>query len=702
VKPLLWNLKDRSQEEHDGLPPFRRAVKFLRRILHLKDLPDDRGGAPLQPSMLERLDEFFAHDRTRLNEVRTEGIETSSSSEQGGEQALDQAELDSPEVRTEDMETSSSSEQGGGQALDQAELDSTEVRTEDMETSSSSEQGGGQALDQAELDSPTDQRSSTQLSPESQTEIAHVLQTGPADAKESLAMPTDATAVDSINLAAKEATAQLQATHQRMEASLKSLAEDLEKRQAELSSAFEKASGAFEGVPQKITKKVVDELEKAAQDVWNRSAKQLQQQADAAAAVCNELRASRQRVIDETKKELASLAQVSLESLTKATIDDCRTQLAQISQEQVRAARLNAETAMDSIHRAAREAVAKFERAQQEMEESLNSCAEDCQKRLAELRAAMEEPQRKSDAPPEGQPQTDLQGFRQEASKQVAEELEGISKEVLNRSAKQLQEQAETTQAALGEQLGAAKQAFIEAMRKQLVTMTQTSLESLFKETTELSRSQLSRMLQEFLAKGVRELEAEQRELLKKQSQAIQKQFNALSQTYPGKPRGELTQIERATKRRVGGLSASAGVKVGLGLLIALALILAGIHASRPAGMRLRAEPPAGFFEERPEWSAKQRAREEQLARAYWALALQDVQATYSFGMKLPDDPPAEFKVEEKSASGSGLKVDPVMRTRYWEKLRRVWVMPKAWEKSPGWSKDSIRSALESAYSKFK
>jgi hypothetical protein len=634
VKPLIWNLRDRSREEHDGLPPFRRAVKFLRRILHLKDLPDDRRGAPLQPSMLERLDEFFAHDRTRLNEVRTE----------------------------------------------------------DIETSSSSEQGGGQALDQAELDSPTDQSSSTQHFPISQAEIDHVLQTGPADAKESLAMPTDATAVDSINLAAKEATAQLQATHQRMEASLKSLAEDFEKRQAELSSAFEKASGALQGVPQKITKKVVDELEKAAQDVWNRSARQLQQQADAAAAVCNELRASRQGVIDETKKELASLAQVSLQSLTKATIDDGRTQLAQISQEQVRAARLNAETAMDSIHRAASEAVAKFERSQQEMEESLKNCAEDCQKRLAELRSAMEEPQRKSDAPPEGQPPTDLESFRQEVSKQVAEELERISEEVLNRSAKQLQEQAETTRAALGEQLGAAKQAFIEAMRKQLVTMTQTSLESLFKETTELSHSQLSRMLQEFVAKGVRELEAEQKELLKKQSQAIQKQFSALSQTYPGKPRGELTR----------GLSGSAGLKVGLGLLIAMALILAGIHASRPAEMRLRAEPPAGFFEERPEWSAKQRAREEQLARAYWALALQGVQATYSFGMKLPDDPPAEFKVEEKSVSRSSLKVDPVVRTRYWEKLRRVWVKPEAWEKSPGWNRDWIRSALESAYSKFK
>ncbi|HJY87957.1 MAG TPA: hypothetical protein VKE24_14070 [Candidatus Acidoferrales bacterium] len=513
-------------------------------------------------------------------------------------------------------------------------------------------------------------------------------------------MPVDQTALHSLHFAAQEATAQLQATYQRMEASLKSLAEGYEKRQAELSSALERASGAFQGVPQKITKKVTDELEKAAQDVWNRSAKQLQQQADAAAAVCNELRASRQGFIEEAKKELASLARLSLEPLTKATIDEGHSQLEQASQEQVRATRLNAEAAVDSIQRAAREAVAQFERTQQEMEERLKNSTEDCQKRLAELRSAIEESPRKSVAQPEAPSEPDLEGIRQEVRKQATEELERISQEILNRSAQQLQEQAATSQAALDEQLKAAKQAFIEAMRKQLVTMTQTSLESLFKETTEMSRSQLSQMLQEFLANGVRELEAEQKELMKKQSQAIQKQFNTLSEAYAAKQRGAFARLEPATRRRVAGLSATG--MVGLGVLIAVALIVVGVFASRPAEMRLRAEPPAGFFEEHPQWNAKQRAREEQLARAYWALALQDVQATYKFGMKLPDDPPAEFKVEEKSVSGGGSKVDPAMRTRYWEKLRRVWVMPEAWEKPARWTTHRIRSALESAYAKVK
>ena len=640
MKLLIWNPNDPSEGERSDLQPDGRRLKLLRRVLGLRDpLPD----APHGPSIVERLDEIFAHDRTRLNEVLPRDIGITSSP------GLGRIEAPVP----------------------------------------------------AELDSPTEDHSSTGPSPRSEAEVGQALQTAPAEANEGSSMPPEATAVHSINLAAREATAQLQATYERLEASLKSFAEDYEKRQAELFSAFERVSGTSKGVPQKITKKLVDELEKAAQDVWNRSAKQLQQQADAGAAALNELRASRQGLIDETKKELASLARVSLEPLAKATIDEGRSQLEQASQEQVRATRLDAEAAVDSIHRAATEAVAKFERTQQEMEESLKRSAEDCQKRLAELRSAMEESERQSDAQRRGQSETLREGFRQEASKEVAEELERVSQEILNRSAKQLQEQAETTQAVLGEQLGAAKQTFIEAMRKQLVTMTQTSRESLFKETTEMSRSQLSRMLQESLAKGVQELEAQQRELLKKQSQVIQKQFNALSETYLGEYRSELARLGPSTTRRVGSLSA--GLNVGLGVLIATtALIVVGIYASRPAEMRLRAEPPARFFEERPDWNAKRRAREEQLARAYWERAVRDVQVKYKFGTNLPDEPPAEFRVEEKGLSGSNTKVDPVARARYWGKLRQVWLLPEAWEKSYGWNTDWIRSALQSAYSKSK
>ena len=465
MKLLRLSLKDPSERGRGDLPFYGRLVKFLRRILGLKDPLEDGRSASLRPSLVERLDDIFAHDRTRLNEVLPEDIETTSSSEQGPIQAPVHAELDS-------------------------------LR-----------------------DSLKENSLSTELSAGSQAETGEPLQTVTADAKESLGMPAEAMTVNSIALAAEEAAARLRAAHQEMETSLESRAE---------------------------------------------------------------------------------------------------------------------------VHR----------------------------KRLAEL-------------------SSDIEG--------LADELEKTAKELLNRSAKQLQEQADATVAALDEELKASRQGFIDETKKQLTSMTQASLESLTKATAEQARTQFSQMLNEYLAKGLRELEAEHRELLKKQVEAIRKQIDDFSKVRsrarPEEHRGGFTRVEHAPRRQVGGRRT--GLKVGLGVA-ATALILVGIYASRLSVIRLQAEPPAGFIEERPDWSAKRRAREEQLARAYWERAVRDVQAKYKFGTNLPDEPPAEFTVEEKGLSGSSPKVDPGARARYWVKLRQFWVLPETWEKSSRWNTDWIRRALQS------
>jgi hypothetical protein len=604
----------------------------------LKDPIDGRG---LRPSIVERLDEIRAHDLTRLNKDRPE----------------------------------------------------------DSKTTPSSEGGAMQASVHAELDSPAGDSSSTELSPRNQAENGQVLQAATVDAKENLIIPSEAMTVDSMDLTAKEAAAQLQETHLEMEASLKSHAEDCEKRLAELSSAIEGVSGTLQVLRQKVMIDVADELEKAAKDLSDRSANQLQEQADATlAALGEELRASKQGVIEETKKQLASMTQASLESLANATTEGCRSQVAQIFQEQAQTARRDADTAVNSINLAAKEAVAQLQMARQEIEASLKGQAGGYQKQLAELLSVIEELQRRWNVLLEGQLQNNLQRFRQRVTKDVADELQGTAKDLLNRAAQQLQEQADARVAALGEELQASQQGFIEETKKQLASMTQASLESLANATTEGCRSQLSQMLQEFLTKGLRELEAEHTELLKNQREAIQKQFDDFSQARLQEHRWEFTRVEHAPKHRVGSLRA--GLKVALGL-VAMTLILPGIYVvSAPSVTRLRAEPPAGFFDERADWSAKRRAREEQLARAYWERAVRDVQ--YKYGMNLPDEPPDEFKVEEKGLSGTSPKVDPVARARYWGKLRQVWVLPEAWEKSFGWNTDWIRSALQSAYSRAK
>ena len=174
MKLLVLSLKDRSERGRGEHASPGRLAKVFRRILGLKDRRDDGRSGRLGPSLVERLDEIFAHDRTRLNEVLPR----------------------------------------------------------DIETTSSSEQGPIQAAVHAELDSPTEDSLSTELSPRSQGEIGQALQTVTAEAKESRGMPAEAMGVNSIARAAKEAAAQLQAAHQEMEASFKRHAEDHRKRLA--------------------------------------------------------------------------------------------------------------------------------------------------------------------------------------------------------------------------------------------------------------------------------------------------------------------------------------------------------------------------------------------------------------------------------------------------------------------------------------
>ena len=620
-----------------------RSVKLLRRILGLGDPLPEGSDAPRRPSIAERLDEIFAHDRTRLNEVLPREIETTSF-----------------------------------------------LGLERM-----------QAPVHAEPDPVTEDSLPTELSPRNQGENGQVLQTATVDAKESPSIPAEAMSVDSMDLAPKEAATQLQETPVEMGVSLKNHAQDCEKRLAELSSAIEGVSGTLQVLQQKVMIDVADELEKAAKDLLNRSASQLQEQAAASlAALGEEFRASKQGVIEETKKQLASMTQASVESLAKATTEECQSQAAQIFQEQAQTARRDANTAVNSINLATKEAVAQLQMARQEVEASLKGQAGGYQKRLAELLSFIEELQRRWDVLLEDQLQNNLQRLRQRVTKDVVDELQRTTKDLLNHAAQQLQERADASVAALGAELQASKQGFIEETKKQLASMTQASVEPLAKATTEECRSQLRQMLQEFLTKGLRELEAEHTELLRNQREAIQKQFDDFSKARLQEHRWEFTRVERAPKHRVGGMRA--GLKVALGL-VATTLILPGIYVvSTPPTTRLRAEPPAGFFDERQDLSAKRRAREEQLARAYWERAVQDVQAKYGFGTNLPDEPPAEFRVEEKGLSGNSPKVDPIARARYWGKLRQFWVLPEAWEKSSGWNMDWIRSALQSAYSTAK
>lgn len=119
------------------------------------------------------------------------------------------------------------------------------------------------------------------------------------------------------------------------------------------------------------------------------------------------------------------------------------------------------------------------------------------------------------------------------------------------------------------------------------------------------------------------------------------------------------------------------------------------VYLSTPSVMRLKVDPPAQFFDTRPEWSAERQEKEEWLAWAYWRRAGAYVQWRYEFGEKLPVDPPLEFRIEEKELPSSGFAdAAAASRVRYWRKLRQVWNQPQTWDRTYQWDTQWVEGSL--------
>jgi hypothetical protein len=102
--------------------------------------------------------------------------------------------------------------------------------------------------------------------------------------------------------------------------------------------------------------------------------------------------------------------------------------------------------------------------------------------------------------------------------------------------------------------------------------------------------------------------------------------------------------------------------------------------------MQLLPEAPAEFIEQSPDWNAKRRAREEEVAQAYWQVAVVSLQEKYPFGSELPADPPPEFQIDKKYVAPGGAKAFSDTRAVYWENLRRSWVQPHSWVERHEWN----------------
>jgi hypothetical protein len=523
------------------------------------------------------------------------------------------------------------------------------------------------------------------------SETAEEFPSGAAEPKDSLSMPSEFMAVRSIRLAAKDAIARSQDTYREIESNLKNHAQEFERRQEALSCAVESASASIQQLEVKIAKNLTEELEKASQSLLTRSAQQLQEQADTAVAALNEklsaekqgfvvetekqfeeLRVSRQAFIEDTQKQLAAVARSSLDYLTKAAVEEARAELDAAKQGVIS----ESQKELASMGRASTEALAK------ELTKDL------IEKIRAEVTASR-------------------QGFIEATQDQLAKMTMAFLKEMQSLSKTSL-EQADA-------HLMASRKQFIDEAPSQVAGMAQASLESAVKSSVEQGRKELSHMVDEFLVSGISQIEAEMKSLVNRRIEALRTRvadmqtadFSQLTPVHRTPSQGhklEFTLPESASKHRIGVSDVLAGLSWGLRLGLALGvvvLLMLAIYLSSSPVVRLRVKPPDAFFDESPGLTVKQNAREDQLARAYWDIAVQDIETKYGFGTTLPADPPDSFQVAEKGPPGAASKVDAAARTRYWEKLREVWPRSDSWERTSDWNLDWIRNAWDSASSKI-
>lgn len=526
------------------------------------------------------------------------------------------------------------------------------------------------------------------------------------------------TAVRLIRIAAKEATERSQEAFREIEASLKNHAEEFERRQAALSSASEAASAGLQQLQTKLTGDITDRLEQASQPLLARSAQQLQEQSAAALSALQgtleadrqrfaaetekqfeTLRASRQLFIDDTQKQLAETAQSSLESLTKAAVERALADLDASRQRLIH----ETQTQLASAGRA-----------------SLEPLTEDLSKDVIEKVRA------------------DLAGSRQS----FVDETQVQLAQMIQASQQVLRSFVGTTVDQANADLMAAHKQILDDTREQIATMARASLETELKNAVEQGRIRLREMVDAFLAKAVPQIETELERLVSRRTEAMRAQAPppvaplrtsspvvpparaplalttseiAAAKTAEGRPavavraftppgRGlDFKLAESAPKQRIDSRDVWTGISSGLKLGVALgavALFAFMIYFFTSPVIRLRATPPAAFFDNSPSWTVKQRAQEDDLARAYWNIAITNIETQYRFGSTLPADPPDSFTVEGKGARGQAVGVDQAARSRYWEKLREIWPQADSWERTSNQGATWIRSAWETASSK--
>ena len=439
-------------------------------------------------------------------------------------------------------------------------------------------------------------------------------------------------------------------------------------------------------------------LERFNQELVEQWWRQFKTEAEAAMAGLREEIRNSGKVLEESRR----LAEVKMASFWEARQEQFNVQMAVALREHAREMHEATAVEMESIKKAAGEAVARREAAEEKRETSFAARIGEAEQRLAGVSVALEAVEGRLRALMEGfegRIESSLQALQGKVENQ-AEDLEKLAQELGGRWSEQFQKQAEATIEKLREEANQARRLAEESERRS-ASMFEANLESLNqamanatpslaveqKEWVEESQRQLSSVVQakveslsQFAMSITASLQAEHNRL-RNEYEASRREFENLVSRRPRTSFFLPPQHENRRKRR--------GIVLRLamvtGILLAFTVSVLAVYLWTIPVMQLQAQPPAEFIDESPNWGPIRRGREQEVAQAYWQAAVANLQEKYPFGSELPTKPPSEFDAGTMSLPAGGEKALSETRDHYWQKLRRIWVQRDSWVETSEW-----------------
>jgi hypothetical protein len=508
-----------------------------------------------------------------------------------------------------------------------------------------------------------------------------------------------ATERESIKKAAGEAVAQLEAAEDKSESSFAARAGEAEERLAGASVALEAVEGRikalvedFEGriesslqaVQGKIEKQAED-LEKLTQELGGRWSERFQNHAEATIEKLREEANLARQAEEEGRRQAAGMFQANLERFHQAVASASAGVAAgqeKWAEERQRQSAGMFEASLERLNQAVASATAglaaeqekRAEESQRQSASMFEASLERLNQAVASATAGLAAEQEKRAEESQRQSANMFEASLERLNQAVASATAGLAaqqekweEESRPQSAGQFEANLERLNQAIASataDLAAKQEKWVEESQRQLSSAVQAKVES----------------LSQFAVSVTANLQAEHTQL-KNEYETSRREFEHLvSRRAPAAPFLPARHENHRKPRRL-----VPRLAMGTGIFLAVSVPVLAVYFWPAPVMQLPAQPPAEFVDDSPNWGSARRVREQEVARAYWQLAVSDLQGKYPFGSELPTEPPSEFDAGKRYLPAAGAKAASETRDHYWQKLRKIWVQRNTWEESSEW-----------------